>query len=97
MFTMIRKYRFDSSQRDRVTRAIEETFVGRLKEQQWFNGYYVVIEGDTLFSITVGDDRQGVENSAQMAADFIQEELSDVDIERLEATTGEVAVNAPAD
>jgi hypothetical protein len=94
MFSTIRKYRFDSSQLDRVISSIEQTFLGRLKEQPWFQGYYIVVEGDTLYSITVGSDREGVESSAQMAADFIQEELSDVDIERLEATTGEVAVSA---
>jgi hypothetical protein len=93
MYSMIRKYRFDSSQLDRVISAIRDTFVGRLKEQSWFGGYYVVVDGDTLVSITVGSDRDGVESSAQMAADFIQEELSDVDIERLDATTGEVLIS----
>ena len=96
MYSSIRKYRFDASQLDRVVGAIEETFVGRLKEQSWFGGYYVVVDGETLYTITVGSDREGVASSAEMAADFVQEELSDVELERLEADTGEVVVSASA-
>jgi hypothetical protein len=93
MFSNIRKYRMDAGQIDRVISEVEATFTGRLKEQPWFGGYYVVVEGETVYTITVGSDQAGVDSSAQMAADFIQEKLPDVDIERLEASTGEVRVS----
>ena len=97
MYSSIRKYRLTSGDMDQVVSRIRETFVDQLKEQSWFGGYYVVVDGETLSTITVGSDRDGVEGSTQMAAEFVQKELSDVDLERLDSSTGEVVIEAGAD
>jgi hypothetical protein len=94
MYASIRKYQVSEEQVPEVMRRVDKDFAPRLESTPGFTGYYAVDCGHrVLITVTIGDDRNAVERSAEMAAEFVRDELSDVDIERVEAATGDVAVS----
>jgi hypothetical protein len=96
MYASIRKYQVDQDQMAEVMRRVDEGFAPRLEGSPGFAGYYAVDCGNRiLITLTLGDDRDSVERSVEAATEFVRAELSDVDIERVEAATGEVAVSRP--
>jgi hypothetical protein len=46
-----------------------------------------------VFTVTVCHDREAAERSAEIAAEFVRDELSDLEVERVEAATGVVRVS----
>jgi hypothetical protein len=97
MQASVRKYKVDQSMVDEVSRRVEETFVSQVSAVPGFVAYYVIDAGNgILIAVTVGDDANVVQQSADMAAEFVRDELSDVAIERVEAASGEVAVGKTA-
>jgi hypothetical protein len=94
MYASIRKYQVDQDQMPDVMRQVDEIFATRLEDSPGFAGYYAVDCGNrVLITVTLGDDREAVDRSAEMAADFVRDELSEIDIERVEAAQGEVSVS----
>ena len=97
MQASVRKYKVDQSMVDEVSRRVEETFVSQVSAVPGFVAYYVIDAGNgILIAVTVGDDADVVQQSADMAAEFVRDELSDVEIERVEAASGEVTVSKTA-
>jgi hypothetical protein len=94
MYASIRKYQVDQDQMSEVMRRVNESFASRLEASPGFAGYYAVDCGNRiLITVTLGEDREAVDRSAEMAAEFVQDELSDMDVERVEAAAGEVSVS----
>src|SRR5436190_7968281 len=94
MQASVRKYKVDQSLVDEVSRRAEETFVSKVSAVPGFVAYYVIDAGNgILIAVTVGDDADVVQQSADMAAEFVRDGLSDVEIERVEAASGEVTVS----
>jgi hypothetical protein len=97
MHASVRKYKLDPSQMDEVSRRVADSFVRRVSEVSGFVGYYLVDVGNgILISVTLGNDPDAVEQSADIAAEFVRDELSDLEIERVEAAHGEVTVSETA-
>lgn len=93
MYASIRKYQVDEDQMAEVMRRVDEGFASRLEGSPGFAGYYAVDCGNRiLITVTLGEDREAVDRSVEMAAEFVRDELSEMDIERVEAAAGEVAV-----
>lgn len=93
MYASIRKYQVDEDQMAEVMRRVDEGFASRLEGSPGFAGYYAVDCGNRiLITVTLGEDREAVDRSVEMAAEFVRDELSAMDIERVEAAAGEVAV-----
>lgn len=95
MNASIRKYKVSDAAA--IARAAEEGFVPLVREVDGFNGYYIVDGGDgTMFTITVADTQEGVEASAQKAADWIggNEEVAALIDGAPEVTNGEVLVSS---
>ncbi|HMC06660.1 MAG TPA: hypothetical protein VKG89_04605 [Solirubrobacterales bacterium] len=97
MQASVRKYKIDPAQMDEVARRVEEKFVSRVSQLPGFGAYHFVEVGNgILITVTVCDDPEAVAQSADLAAEFVGDELSDVEIERVEAATGEVTVSRTA-
>ena len=97
MHASVRKYKVDPSQIDEVSRRVADTFVPRVSAVSGFVGYYVVDAGNgILITVTLGNDPGAVEQSAEIAAEFVRDELSEIEIERVEAAHGEVTVSQTA-
>jgi hypothetical protein len=99
MYASVRKYLVDADRVDDLMRRVEETFAPRVEEMPGFVAYQVINAGedrvgkDIVISVTVCSDREAVDRSVEMAAEFVGSELGDVEIERVEAAEGEVSVS----
>jgi hypothetical protein len=94
MHTSVRKYTLDEEQMDELMRRVDEIFAPRLEAMPGFVGYQLLDCGHgILLSITTCHDREAAERSVELAADFVANELEGIEIERVEATIGEVGVS----
>ena len=94
MYTSIREYRADPAAVAEIAHIADEGFADRLAEQPGFVAYELIDCGDgTCMTLSVFTDREAAEASVGMAAEFIRDKLSHVEIERVSARTGEVLVN----
>ena len=94
MHASVRKYQVDADEIDELSRRIAEAFVPRLSEIPGFAGYYVVdATHGIVITLTLGEDSAAVERSTELAAEFVRDELADLQVERVEAAHGEVTVS----
>ena len=94
MFCSVRKYRMDPARVDELMHRVDEGFAELIAKEPGFVGYQVLDCGDgSVMTITTCRDSEGAEGSIAMAAAWIRDNLSDVDIERVDAQVGEVKVN----
>ena len=93
MFTTVRQYRCDPADVEEIVRLTDD-FADTVAEMDGFDGYEVVDCGDgNILTITVCDTREACERSIEMAAEFVRENMGDLQIERISASTGELRVN----
>jgi hypothetical protein len=99
MYASVRKYGVHADQVADLMHRVDEKFVGRLEQMPGFISYQAIDAGTDragegrLFTVTICSDRDAAERSAEIAAEFVRDELSDMEIERVEAATGEVSVS----
>jgi hypothetical protein len=99
MYASVRKYLVDADRVGELMHRVDETFAPRIEEMPGFVAYQVIDAGGdrvgkgVVFSITLCSDREAVDRSTEMAADFVSSDLSDFEIERVEAAAGEVSVS----
>ncbi len=102
MYASVRKYSLDADQVEQMMHRVDELFADRLEGMPGFVAYQAIDAGldrsgeGTVFTVTIFTDRETAERSAELAAEFVREELADMGIERLEAATGAVSVNRAA-
>ena len=97
MHAGVRKYQVVEDQIAELSRRIDETFAPRLSGIPGFGGYYVVdATHGIVITVTLGDDAAAVERSTELAAEFVRDELADLEVERVEAAHGEVTVERAA-
>jgi hypothetical protein len=93
MHTSVRKYTVDEEQMDELTRRVDQTFAPLIEGMPGFVGYQLLDCGHGIvLTITSCHDREAAERSVELAADFVAKELEGIEIERVEATIGEVGV-----
>ena len=94
MHTSVREYQCDPAATAEIAHSADEKFADRLADQPGFLAYELIDCGDgRIVTLSVFTDREGANASADMAAEFVREELSHLSIERVGARTGEVLVN----
>ena len=94
MYTSIRQYRIDPKHATEMAHRADEQFADQLAQVRGFVAYELIDCGDgTAFTLTVFEDRESAEASAEMAAEFLRTSMSDMSIERTAVHTGEVLVN----
>ncbi len=77
MYAAIRRYRTPDIQE--LARRVQEEFVDMIGDVPGFVGYYVVDGGDgNVASITVCEDRAGVDESTRRAAAWVNDRVSDL-------------------
>ncbi len=93
MHLAIRYYRVDPDSVDEVIRRVNEGFVPTISDTPGFLAYYALDAGDgVLATVSVFEDRSGAEESNQVAADYVNENLSSVLPLPPEITVGEIAI-----
>jgi hypothetical protein len=89
MYAVIRSYTFTDTAE--VRRLVEEEFIPIVGDIPGLVSYYLV-EGDggRLSSVTISQERSGVEESTHRAADWVQDRLSSLIISGPDVMMGEV-------
>ena len=94
MQTSVRKYTVDEEQIDELIRRVDEKFAPRIEAMPGFVAYQLLDCGHGIvMTITTCNDREAAERSVELAADFVGKELEGIEIERVEATIGDVGVS----
>jgi hypothetical protein len=99
VYASVRKYGVDADRVDELMHRVDEGFAPRLEQMPGFVAYHMIDAGPDrageglVFTITVCSDREAADRSAEIAAEFVRDELSDMQVERLEAATGAVSVS----
>ena len=76
---MVRRYEgVDQAAADEVMRRVDEGFVPIISQVPGFVAYYALEAGSRLFaSVTIAEDRAGIEESNRLAAEYVQKHLFD--------------------
>jgi hypothetical protein len=94
MHISIRKYRCNPDQVPEAVHRVDEIFAPMLEDMPGFVAYEAADCGDGIVcSFTICHDREAADRSLELAAEFVRDDLADIDIERLEALDGEVKVS----
>jgi len=94
MYCSVRRYRMDPTRVDELMHRVDEGFAELIEREPGFVGYQVLDCGEgTIVTVTTCRDREGAENSIALAAGWIRDNLSDVEIERVDAFVGEAKVS----
>jgi len=94
MYCSIRKYRMDPARVDELMHRVDEGFAEDIAREPGFVAYQVLDCGDgQLVTISTFRDREAADDSIAMAAAWIRDNLSDVEIERVDAFVGEAKVS----
>jgi len=97
MYASVRMYRSDPDRIDETMRRVDEHFLPRLKKEPWFVAYHCCdCGGGELFSMTMCRDEDGARRSDELAAEFVRDRLSDIQITRTNAMQGPVRVGEAA-
>jgi hypothetical protein len=98
MYASIRRYEVDQSAMDDLLHRVDTGFAEEVSARDGFVAYECVDCGDGgLVTISMFRDRAAAEDSAQMAAAWIRDALSDIEIKRTDMMIGEVAVSRARD
>lgn len=98
MHANVRQYRVPADQIDSTMHLADTELADRLAEEPGFVAYELIAAEDgSICSMTIFQDREGAERSQQMAAEFVREHLSGIDIERSGSLLGEVMVSRARD
>jgi hypothetical protein len=98
MHASIRKYRCNPDQVPEALHRVDEIFAPQLEDMRDFVAYEAVDCGDGMIcSFTICRDREAAERSLELAAEFVRDDLADIDIEFLEALDGDVMVSRARD
>jgi hypothetical protein len=94
MFCNIRRYRAAQGEMDELMHRIDTEFCDLIEREPGFVGYQACDCGDgTLITLTTFRDSEAAANSATIAAAYVADRLGDLEIERLDASNGEVRVS----
>jgi hypothetical protein len=98
MYASVRKYRVEAERMEELMSRVDAGFAPRIESAPGFVAYQALDcgrdrVGGVLITISTFTDYEGAERSAEMAKEFVREELSDFRIEAIEAATGEVKVS----
>ncbi len=94
MYATVRTYQGKPDQMDEMLQKLDETFMPRISQADGFCGYQAIDTGDGgLVTVSCFESLDQAEASTEMAADFIRDELSDMDLERVDVKSGDVRVS----
>jgi hypothetical protein len=100
MYASVRKYSVDARRGYELMRRVDKGLVPRLERMPGFVAHQVIDAGidrtgaGLMFTITICHDREAADQSADLTAKFVVDELADMNVRRLEANTGEIIVNS---
>lgn len=94
MYATIRHYRMGAGSMDDAMHLVDTDLADRFAEEPGFVAYECMQVGENeIVSVTTFQDMDSCEQSNEIAAEFVREELSDYQLERTSVWEGEVMVS----
>ena len=94
MYMSIRTYRVADGSIDVVMHRVDRDLAESFAREPGFVAYHVVQTGPrTISSVTIFRDRQQAQDSNDLAAQWVADELADLEVERIGVLGGEVMVS----
>jgi hypothetical protein len=99
MYASVHKYSVEAERVDELMHRVDERFAPRLEKMPGFRAFQAIDAGvdrageGTVFTITICSDREAADRSAEVAAEFVRDELGEIEVELFEAATGAVSVS----
>lgn len=94
MYASIRTYRVGEGRVDAVMHRVDRDFAEALAQEPGFVAYQAIkIGDDRICSLSIFHGRDQAEASNAIAAEWVAEELTDFEIERMGVISGEVMVS----
>ena len=94
MFVSIRTYRIGKGSIDELMHRVDRELADAFAREPGFISYEAAKTGErTVAAITTFREREQAEASNQLAADWVSEELTDFDVDRMGVINGEVMVS----
>ena len=94
MYASMRQYRISPDAIDETMHRADVELADRLAKEQGFVAYELMAAEDgSVCSMTIFEDRAGAERSQEIAAEFVREQLADIEVERTGSLTGEIMVS----
>jgi hypothetical protein len=94
MFANLRLYRIAAGQLDEAMHLADTELADRLAEEPGFVAYEVMATEDgNVCSMTIFEDREGADRSQDLAAEFVRDHLSGMEVERTGSMIGEIMVS----
>jgi hypothetical protein len=98
MHANVRQYNIPVEHIDEAMHLVDTELADRLAEEPGFIAYELMATEDgSVCSMTIFQDRQGAERSQEIAAEFVREHLSGMQVERTGAMLGEIMVSRARD
>ena len=98
MHANVRQYNIPVENIDEAMHLVDTELADRLAEEPGFIAYELMATEDGgVCSMTIFQDRQGAERSQEIAAEFVRERLSGMQVERTGAMLGEIMVSRARD
>ncbi|MFL5911341.1 MAG: hypothetical protein ACJ768_12295 [Gaiellaceae bacterium] len=97
MYASIRSYRLEKGDMEEAMHRVDTSFADRLAEEPGFVAYQAVDCGDNMLcTVTVFHDEAAAKRSVDLAADFVRDEMSDMELVRTDVKGGKVDVSRAA-
>jgi hypothetical protein len=94
MYANLRQYRVSPDDLEATAHLVDTELADRLSEEPGFVAYELMAQDDgTVCSMTIFSDEAGAERSQEIAAEFVREHLSGIEIERTGSMMGEIMVS----
>ena len=93
MYGVVRRWQADAATLQDFVQRIQGV-LPELQAIQGFVSYSAIMEGNTLVSTSIYQDKAGADASTTLARRYTQEQWTDLQVSAPEITSGEVAVHA---
>ena len=94
MYASVRTYRIASGSVDAVMRRVDRDFAEALSQEPGFMAYHAIDTGnDMVMTVSLFHDREQADASNQLAAQWVAEDLSDLNVTRVGVIGGEATVS----
>jgi hypothetical protein len=94
VFCGVRRYEVDPARVDELMHRVDDQFCPLLEQEEGFIAYQVLDCGDgMIISLTTCRTADSADATAALSASWVREALSDIDIQRIDASTGEAKVS----
>src|SRR6516225_7668984 len=97
VFGSIRRYRLAHGSMDELARRVDEGFAEEIRTRPGFVSYeFIDCDGDEVITISMFSKARQAEASRELAQRWTEENLTDLEFDRIEALHGEVMVSRAA-